>query len=80
MLRVAEGCELEDMLRQIRGAQSIDDYLDSVHDATLLLPFAGTARSTTNKAAKRPVQKQGPTRVIRRQQTKTFTDGLENKR
>lgn len=49
MLRVAEGCELEDMLRQIRGAQSIDDYLDSVHDATLLLPFAGTARSTTNK-------------------------------
>lgn len=39
VLRVAEGSELDELMRQIRTADSVDTFLDSVHEATLLLPL-----------------------------------------
>jgi hypothetical protein len=45
LLRVAEGEELEEMLRQIRSADSTQDFLDSVHEAALLLPLNEIPRS-----------------------------------
>ncbi|CEI39896.1 unnamed protein product [Fusarium venenatum] len=45
LIRMAEGGELEEMLRQIRSAKSVHDFLDSVDEAALLLPLNDISRS-----------------------------------
>ncbi|KAF5020024.1 hypothetical protein F66182_7960 [Fusarium sp. NRRL 66182] len=39
MIRVVEHNELDDIIRQIRSARSVDEFLDSAQEATLLLPL-----------------------------------------
>jgi hypothetical protein len=45
LIRVAEGEELEELLRQIQSAKSVHDFLDSVDEAALLLPLNDMSRS-----------------------------------
>lgn len=45
LIRVAEGQGLEELLRQIRSAKSVHDFLDSVDEAALLLPLNDISRS-----------------------------------
>jgi hypothetical protein len=50
LLRVAEGKQMEDLLKQIRDAESIDGFLDSVHEATLLMPLSRSSeRENSNE-------------------------------
>ena len=50
LLRVAEGKQMEDLLKQIRGAESIDEFLDSVHEAALLMPLSRSSeRNNSNE-------------------------------
>ena len=48
LLRSVEGSELEELLRQIRSAESVDGFLDSVHEAALLLPLDARSRLIPN--------------------------------
>ena len=49
VLRDAEGSELEELMRQIRTAESVDTFLDSVHEAALLLPLKPRSKPRSSR-------------------------------
>ena len=59
VLRVAEGSELEELMRQIRTAESVDTFLDNVHEAALLLPLKPRPKPRSSRKGQKKDEETG---------------------